>query len=120
VCPATINVARWNGSTWSALGTGVYGAVNVLKYTHGLLYAGTQVDYEFLREWNGSTWEEVGGGPNNDVWDIAVLGDELFITGSFTEAGSSISDGEGTIIQPPAPATSAATRSRPRSPSSNP
>jgi trimeric autotransporter adhesin len=85
--PCANHVARWNGATWSALGTGVTGSVNVLKYTHGLLYAGTQVDDEFLREWNGVTWEEVGGGPNNDVWDIAVLGDELFITGSFNEAG---------------------------------
>ncbi len=96
--PCGNNVARWNGSTWSALGSGVNGAVNVLKYTHGLLYAGTQVDYEFLREWNGSTWEEVGGGPNNDVWDIAVLGDELFITGSFNEVGSNITDGEGIVV----------------------
>ena len=96
--PCTNHVARWNGTTWSALGTGVNGSVNVLKYTHGLLYAGTQVDYEFLREWNGSTWEEVGGGPNNDVWDIAVLGDELFITGSFTEVGSNITDGEGIVV----------------------
>lgn len=95
--PCDNHVARWNGTTWSALGTGVLGSVNVLKYTHGLLYAGTQVDNEFLREWNGSTWEEVGGGPNYDVWDIAVLGDELFITGSFTEAGSNITDGEGIV-----------------------
>lgn len=100
--PCDNHVARWNGSTWSALGTGVYGAVNVLKYTHGLLYAGTQVDYEFLREWNGSTWEEVGGGPNNDVWDIAVLGDELFITGSFTEAGWVL----GSEVPIPAPSSS--------------
>jgi len=96
--PCANHVARWNGTTWSALGTGVIGSVNVLKYTHGLLYAGTQVDNEFLREWNGSTWEEVGGGPNWDVWDIAVLGDELFITGSFTEAGSNITDGEGGVV----------------------
>lgn len=94
--PCANHVARWNGTTWSALGTGVNGSVNVLKYTHGLLYAGTQVDDEFLREWNGSTWEEVGGGPNNDVWDIAVLGDELFITGSFTEAGWNYADLEVT------------------------
>jgi hypothetical protein len=100
--PCANHVARWNGTTWSALGTGVYGAVNVLKYTHGLLYAGTQVDYEFLREWNGSTWEEVGGGPNWDVWDMTVLGDELFITGSFTEAGW-VSGSETTI---PAPSSS--------------
>ncbi|MBL9117661.1 MAG: hypothetical protein JNJ83_21825 [Verrucomicrobiaceae bacterium] len=85
--PCDNHVARWNGSTWSALGTGVYGSVNVLKYTHGLLYAGTQVDSEYLREWNGSTWEEVGGGPSWDVWDMTVLGDELFVTGSFTQAG---------------------------------
>jgi hypothetical protein len=62
--PTTNNVLRWNGSAWTALGTGVTGSVNVLKYTHGLLFAGTQGDSEFLREWNGSTWEEVGGGPN--------------------------------------------------------
>lgn len=96
--PCANHVARWNGTTWSALGTGVIGSVNVLKYTHSLLYAGTQVDNEFLREWNGSTWEEVGGGPNWDVWDIAVLGDELFITGSFTEAGSNITGGEGGVV----------------------
>lgn len=96
--PCDNHVARWNGTTWSALGTGVIGSVNVLKYTHGLLYAGTQVDNEFLREWNGSTWEEVGGGPNYDVWDIAVLGDELFITGSFTEAGSNVTGGEGGVV----------------------
>lgn len=95
--PCGNNVARWNGITWSALGTGVNGAVNVLKYTHGLLYAGTQVDDEFLREWNGSTWEEVGGGPNWDVWDIAVLGDELFITGGFTEAGWNYAEFEGPV-----------------------
>lgn len=94
--PCANHVARWNGTTWSALGTGVNGSVNVLKYTHGLLYAGTQVDDEFLREWNGSTWEEVGGGPNNDVWDIAVLGDELFVIGSFNEAGWNYADLEVT------------------------
>jgi hypothetical protein len=85
--PCNNNVARWNGTSWSALGTGVNGSVNVLRYTHELLFAGTQVDSEFLREWNGSTWEEVGGGPNWDVWDMTVLGDELFVAGSFTQAG---------------------------------
>lgn len=100
--PCANHVARWNGASWSALGAGVNGSVNVLKYTHGLLYAGTQVDNEFLREWNGSTWEEVGGGPNWDVWDMTVLGDELFITGGFTEAGW-VSGSETTI---PAPSSS--------------
>jgi hypothetical protein len=97
----SINVARWNGSTWSALGTGVNGAVNVLKYTHGLLFAGTQGGSETLSEWNGSTWEEVGGGPNGDVWDITALGDELFITGSFTEAGWNYAEYEGPVYSAP-------------------
>lgn len=95
--PCANHVARWDGSNWSALGTGVSGSVNVLKYTHGLLFAGTQGDSEFLREWNGNTWEEVGGGPNWDVWDITVLGDELFITGSFTEAGWNYAEFEGPV-----------------------
>lgn len=100
--PCANHVARWNGAVWSALGTGVTGSVNVLKYTHGLLYAGTQVDNESLREWNGSTWEEVGGGPNWDVWDMTILGDELFITGSFTEAGWVL----GSEVPIPAPSSS--------------
>jgi hypothetical protein len=95
--PCANHVARWNGSTWSALGTGVSGSVNVLKYTHGLLFAGTQGGSEQLSEWNGSTWEEVGGGPDNGVWDITVLGDELFITGSFTEAGWNYAEYEGPV-----------------------
>ena len=99
--PCDNNVARWNGSTWSALGTGVNGAVNVLKYTHGLLFAGTQGGSETLSEWNGSTWEEVGGGPNGDVWDITALGDELFITGSFTEAGWNYAEYEGPVYSAP-------------------
>lgn len=87
--PSTNNVARWDGSTWSALGTGVAidGDVSVLKYTHGLLFAGSQNSSEPLQEWNGSTWEDVGGGPNNSTQDITVLGDELFVTGSFNQAG---------------------------------
>lgn len=102
--PCGNNVARWNGSTWSALGTGVAidGGVNVLKYSHGLLFAASQNTFEPLQEWNGSTWEEVGGGPNWNVWDMTVLGDELFITGGFTEAGW-VSGSETTI---PAPSSS--------------
>ena len=97
--PTTNNVLRWTGTSWSALGTGVAidGGVNVLKYTHGLLFAGSQNNSEPLQEWNGDTWEEVGGGPNRDVWDMTVLGEELFVTGSFTEAGTIINTGEGSI-----------------------
>ncbi|MBV6501848.1 MAG: hypothetical protein CJBNEKGG_04378 [Prosthecobacter sp.] len=103
--PCDNHVARWNGSTWSALGTGVAidGGVNVLKYTHGLLFAGSQNTVEPLQEWNGSTWEQVGGGPNWDVWDITVVGDDLFVTGSFTEAGWNDLESETPI---PAPSSS--------------
>jgi hypothetical protein len=61
------NVARWNGSTWAPLGTGIYESVDALAVLpSGDLVAGTEAqllngEYPVAR-WNGTTWAPLGTG----------------------------------------------------------
>lgn len=67
-------VTKWNGSTWSALGTGVNalnanGAINMLVLDNfGNLYAGGSFTNAngvyYVAKWDGSTWRELGTGVN--------------------------------------------------------
>lgn len=67
-------VARWNGTSWQPLGSGMNGGVNVLASYGGDLYAGgnfTNAGGEFtvgLARWNGTSWTGFGSilnGPAN-------------------------------------------------------
>ncbi|MBL8752782.1 MAG: hypothetical protein JNK15_05730 [Planctomycetes bacterium] len=93
-------IARWNGTTWSALGSGLgsYGDwVNALavlpngdlvaggRFTH----AGTTV-VNYIARWNGAAWSSLGGGMNQDgiVNALGVLPNgDLVAAGSFYYAG---------------------------------
>jgi hypothetical protein len=95
------NIARWNGSTWSNLGSGVNGFVYALtEYDDGsgpALFAGGNfttaggVSANRIARWNGSSWSALGGGMNHEVYALAVFDDgsgpALFAGGNFTIAG---------------------------------
>lgn len=50
------NIARWDGATWTALGSGSTSPVNALAWSRGnQLLAGSQA----LRRWNGTTWTNI-------------------------------------------------------------
>jgi hypothetical protein len=80
-----LNIARWNGSTWSAVGDGLNAFVTALTvHDDGLgggprLYAGgsfTASGINSVRRvarWNGSMWESLGHGPGGSVYDLAVF-----------------------------------------------
>ncbi|MBL9076385.1 MAG: hypothetical protein JNL08_02710 [Planctomycetes bacterium] len=88
-------IARWNGSAWSPLGSGmdlnVY-ALAVLP-TGDLVAAGNfttagGVPCANIARWNGSAWSPLGAGTNNSIAALAVLADgRLVAGGSFTSAG---------------------------------
>lgn len=102
-------IAKWNGSRWSALGSGVSGTSSPMVRTlevfdDGLgggpmLYVGGDFTSAggasaiYVARWNGATWSPVGGGMNNVVLDFAAfddgsgLGPQLYATGTFTKAG---------------------------------
>ena len=86
-------IARWNGSTWSSLGSGLNGSVNALATTGATVYAsgafGTAggVSAIGIAKWNGSTWSALGSGMNGFVNALAVTGSDLYAGGFFSTAG---------------------------------
>ncbi len=101
------NVAKWDGSTWSALGNNGSGGpalavypVFALAFVGSDLYVGGQFTdvmndpmMAYLARWDGSSWSAVGSngssGPaiNTIVYTLAVNGSNLYVGGAFTNAG---------------------------------
>lgn len=98
-------IARWNGSSWSALGTGMENTVLALAtFDDGsgsgpALYAGGAFDtaggsvVSRIAKWDGATWSSLGDGLNGTVNALTSFDDgrgggaELFAGGNFTTAG---------------------------------
>jgi hypothetical protein len=98
-------VARWNGTSWSAVGSGLtpldYGPVTFATFDHGTgpaLYAGGMfavpgvppTGRHDLARWDGTSWSPVGA-PNDLVWGLTVFDDgsgpALWVAGGFTVIG---------------------------------
>jgi len=90
-------VARWNGTSWSAVGSGVTGAVHALTVfddgSGAALYAGGGFGIpgaQRIARWNGSSWSAVGTGIELDepVYALHVFDDgsgpALYATGDFS------------------------------------
>src|SRR5207237_6507680 len=74
------NIARWNGSAWSALGTGLNGPVRALLYKTNTLYVGGSftnvlggINLTNLAAWDGGAWS-VWGGANRTVRELVSNG----------------------------------------------
>ena len=86
-------VARWDGKTWSPLGSGMNSDVYALAVSGTDLYAGGKfteaggVPAFRIAKWNGSTWLPLGSGVNGLVRALAVSGNNLYAGGTFTTAG---------------------------------
>ncbi len=90
-------IAAWNGSEWSALGSGMTGLnggfVDFLVAFDGDLYAAgsfTQAGETAannIARWNGEEWNAVGTGTDYTVHSMAVYNNELVVGGIFTIAG---------------------------------
>ena len=94
---AATNIAQWNGSSWSAMGLGVNGAVNALAVSDTNLYVGGSFTKangnpaNYLARWDGNNWSPVGTGMNNSVYTLTTSGNALFAGGNFTIAGGRVS-----------------------------
>lgn len=92
------HVARWNGSSWSALGVGLglaFQQVNALAIRNGNIVAGgtflasgaTTVNY--IATWTGSSWSSIGSGMDAAVHVLAVTASgNLVVGGEFSMAGT--------------------------------
>jgi hypothetical protein len=90
-------IAKWAGSSWSALGSGMNGYVNALAVSGSDLYMGGEftkvfsatgyITANYIAKWNGSSWSALGSGMNGAVRCLAVLGSNVYAGGGFTNAG---------------------------------
>lgn len=86
------NMAKWNGSEWSALTSGVNGMVHALCVFNGELYAGGNfstaggVTATGIAKWNGINWSAVGN-IEADVKAMTVYNGELYAAGWFSNSG---------------------------------
>ena len=96
-----LNIVRYDGTTWSALGSGTNGSVRALAVhddgTGPALYVGGGfttaggVLTNGIAKWNGTSWTALGTGFNGPVLALAVFDDgsepALHAGGTFTIAG---------------------------------
>jgi len=90
------HVAAWNGTAWSALGSGVSpNPYTMAAYGTDLLVAGniaTMTNF-VVKRWNGSAWSILGGEVDGKVRKVAVNGSDVYIGGEFTSSGTTILNG---------------------------
>ena len=92
----TAYIAKWDGSVWTPLGSGLSAGVTSLAFgPDGTLYAGglftnaggvAAADY--IAKWNGSAWSALGSGAGGNVYAMKFdkLGN-LYVGGNFLNAG---------------------------------
>ena len=97
----TVNgIAKWDGTSWLALGTGLNTGTNgnvlaIAFDSAGNLYAGGDfttaggVAAAQIAKWDGTTWSALGSGTNGLVYDLEFVGADLYLGGNFTTAGGS-------------------------------
>jgi hypothetical protein len=111
-------IAKWNGTTWSALGSGMneFGIVRALAVSGTDVYAGGSfttaggVSANCIAQWNGSAWRALGSGMSGPdpslggmVIALAVSGTDLYAGGWFTAAGGKLSKHIAQFTKPPGP-----------------
>ncbi|MFM2091577.1 MAG: hypothetical protein RLZZ127_2066, partial [Planctomycetota bacterium] len=83
-------IAQWNGSSWSALGSGFDGEVLCLATSGTTLYAGGNFSTaggkacSSVAKWDGAAWSPMGEGLDNTVNALAIIGSTVYAGGKFT------------------------------------
>ena len=90
-------IAQWNGTAWSALGSGMNGSVSALAwdgvgnrlFTGGNFSTAGGITVNRIAQWDGTAWSALGSGMDGNVnalaWD--GVGNRLFAGGFFSTAG---------------------------------
>jgi len=92
-------IAKWNGTSWSALGQGLNSRVNAILIDGPNVIvgghfqdAGGDAQADYLAVWNGSTWSDIDNATSGDgalageVQALAKNGSNLYVGGVFYNA----------------------------------
>ena len=93
-------VARWDGATWSRVGSGLTGEraiYSIARHGRNLVVGGAFTSDgaapRFLAVLEGGTWRPLASGTDSTVYALASSGGDLIIGGSFRRAGDTTSRG---------------------------
>ncbi|MFZ1947515.1 MAG: hypothetical protein WAW06_08195 [bacterium] len=75
------NVARWAGSAWHPMGSGLGSPVSALVEYRGSLFAACR---EGIHRWDGSAWRALGANSPRGVSAMIVYRGDLIAAGSFS------------------------------------
>jgi hypothetical protein len=86
---SALNVAKWSGTNWSALGAGLgtnSDTVYAIATSGSDIYAGGSFSYG-IAHWGGASWSGLGGGTSSSFYKsvnaIAVSGSLVYAGGDF-------------------------------------
>lgn len=91
-------IAKYNGSTWSGLGSGVSGGTgypavtSLVKYDDKIYVGGNftvagAVPVKNIAAWDGKNWSSLIGGTNDKITAMARTRETMFVGGDFSKAG---------------------------------
>lgn len=90
-------IAKWDGSKWTPLSSGMNGPVYALAVSGSAVYAGGNFTTaggdpaNYIAKWDGNKWTPLGSGFGDfhipTVFALAVSGNDLYAGGLFTTAG---------------------------------
>ncbi len=89
-----LNVAAWNGESWSTLGAGLNGTVNDLAalgsslVAVGSFTASGVTTVNRVALWNGTAWVPLGTGLDGIGYAAVVHEGQLYVGGNFRNAGT--------------------------------
>ena len=96
-------IAKWNGTAWSALGSGINGDIFAIAVSGNDVYVGGSFNVAVsdgmarnVAKWDGTAWTRMGnglGGGTHFVRSVAVYGGNVYIGGSFNTADGSPASG---------------------------
>ncbi|MBI3123918.1 MAG: carboxypeptidase regulatory-like domain-containing protein, partial [Ignavibacteriales bacterium] len=87
------HIAKWDGSSWSALESGTNQPVRALAVNGTNLYAGGEfttagsVNAKRIAKWDGNSWSTLGTGLDHWIYSMTVIGTNLYVGGIFLNAG---------------------------------
>jgi trimeric autotransporter adhesin len=88
------NIAKWNGSAWSAVGTGTNGPVRCIAVIGSDLYIGGEftsvngVPANKIAKYSAGVWSAMGAGFDSTVYSMTSYNGQVYAAGDFIKSGT--------------------------------